>query len=62
MGTSQWYHADLQRVKRNEWLGFIGELESFFHGTDRKSAQEDARRIITETTGVSDPKIVWNEC
>lgn len=57
-----WYHADLQRVKSSEWLGFITELESFFGGTDRKSAQEDARRIIVETTGDNDPQIVWNEC
>lgn len=57
-----WYHADLQRVNRNEWLGFIGELESFFRGSDRKSAQEEARRIIEETTGDKDFQVVWNEC
>lgn len=57
-----WYHADLRRVKRSEWLGLITELDEFFQGTDRRSAQEEARRIIEETTGDNDPQIVWNEC
>lgn len=57
-----WYHADIQKVARSEWLGFITELEMFFTGTTAYLAKESARRIIEETTGVNNPRVIWNEC
>lgn len=57
-----WYHADLSRFSRGYWRGYVVEIEEFVHGIDRADAQEEARRIIVETTGDNDPQIVWNEC
>lgn len=57
-----WYHADLSKTHFDEWMSYISELDRFVFGVDRQSAQEEARRIIVETTGDNDPQIVWNEC
>lgn len=57
-----WYHTEIRRVSRDEWMTYTHETNTFGVGTTKFFAQEEARRIITETTGVSDPKIVWNEC
>lgn len=62
MTASQWFHVDLKKAARYEWLGYIREIGFDFLSSTRSDAQEEARRIITETTGVADPKVVWNEC
>lgn len=62
MTASRWYHTDLSRVSVGDWRGYVVEIEQFVHGINRADVQEEARRIIEETTGDNDPKIVWNEC
>lgn len=57
-----WYHADLSRVSVGDWRGYVVETEQFVHGINRRDVQEEARRIIEETTGDNHPQIVWNEC
>ena len=57
-----WYHVDLKRAVRFEWLGYIREIGFDFLSSTQADAKEEARRIIVETTGDNDPQIVWNEC
>lgn len=58
----RYLRADIQKVGRSEWLGFIHDLEEFFTGTTEYLARETAHRIIEETTGLNEFQIIWNRC
>lgn len=57
-----WYHADIRRISTGLWRGYVSELDQFVTGGNRPGVQEEARRIIEETTGYKDFQVVWNEC
>lgn len=57
-----WYHADIRRISTAHWRGYVAELDQLVSSGNRPGVQEEARRIIEETTGDKDFQVVWNEC
>lgn len=55
----RWIRADIQKVTSSDWRGFFPDYEQFFAGSTEDEAKEEARRILEETTGLKDFRIVW---
>lgn len=58
----RYIRADILQVNSTSWRTYISEIDQFVSASSQSEAKEKTHRLVEETTGLKDFRMLWVPC